>query len=699
MRVKFSEIATSNPSVRTYRQLFNLPKRRHNYGIDGKKIDLPEDAKLNMFVFNAKTDSNEVKEKVLFFHGNKLILSDHQRRQFSKVLQERLAELGKRTFEPDSSFNLVSHSSNVKVKGSYNWVEKDQVLNTKEEEPKKEKAQSEARKPFIRKYLTASQIRDHDICPERLWKDTHLSEEEHGLANSFIQLLWDKGVQFESKVVVELGDYEDLSEGDLYIRARKTIDAMKNGVRLIYKGVLIAEPKVEKGTSDSGAEVELIKEPGLLSEPDLLLKRDDGSYIPIEVRAAMAFESGEDAQKDGKLKEEYAKQLALHVEALMRLGFSQEKKGIIFDNEGRLVEYDLTLPKNSRNKKTWWQVYEESKEEAYKIIRNELKPGAALFSGCKLCWWYKLCKSECQERQDPTLVYGLGRTYTDILRRDAKIETLQDLANVNIDELLAQKAAEEKGFLTGIGDKRLETWARRAQYMLSGQKGAKILNPISFPNKERELHLDIESDPTQKHNFVYLHGIVERIMKDNKTRFLGFVAKDVDDDLEKKAWQELWNYLRALPDDYVVYHYSHYERTVYNKLRERYPEVATQEEINKLFHPDRCVDLFKVVDTSTDWPLTSYSLKDIAKHIGFSWRDQDPSGASSIQWFNKWLITQNEEDWERILKYNEDDCMATVALKDYLEVKMKEYIQGLEKQLKEPQSKRLELPVIDNIPN
>lgn len=697
MKIKFSEMVTSNPSVRSYRQLFNLPKRRHNYGIDGKKIDLPEDAKLNMVVFNAKADSNEVKEKVLFFHGNKLLLSDYQRRLFSKVLQERLDELGKRIFDSDSSFNLIAHSSDIKVKGSYNWIENDQVLNTKQEEPKKEKVQSEARKPFIRKYLTASQIRDHDICPERLWKDTHLPEEEHGLTNSFIQLLWEKGIQFESKVIVELGDYEDLSEGDLYVRARRTIDAMKNGVRLIYKGVLIAEPKIEKSTGDSGAEVELIKEPGLLSEPDLLLRREDGSYIPIEVRAAMAFESGEDAQKDGKLKEEYAKQLALHVEALMRLGFSKEKKGIIFDNEGRLVEYDLTLPKNSRNKKTWWQVYEESKEEAYKIIRNELKPGAALFSGCKLCWWYKLCKSECQENQHPTLVYGLGRTYTDILRRDAKVETLQDLANLNIDQLLAQKAAEEKGFLSGIGEKRLETWARRAQYMNSGQKGAKILSPISFPNKERELHLDIESDPTQKHNFVYLHGIVERIMKDNKTRFLGFVAKDVEDDLEKKAWQELWTYLRALPDDYVVYHYSHYERTVYNKLRERYPDVATQEEVDKLFHPDRCVDLFKVVDTSTDWPLTSYSLKDIAKHIGFSWRDTDPSGASSIQWFNKWLITQNEEDWERILKYNEDDCRATVALKDYLVEKMKEYVQGLEKQLEKP--KRFELPVLDNIPN
>ena len=64
---------------------------------------------------------------------------------------------------------------------------------------------------------------------------------------------------------------------------------------------------------------------------------------------------------------------------------------------------------------------------------------------------------------------------------------------------------------------------------------------------------------------------------------------------------------------------------------------------------------------------TTCGLKTLARYLGFEWRDTDPSGAASIEWFYKWTETADEAVRQRILKYNEDDCGATRVLRDALE--------------------------------
>jgi len=94
---------------------------------------------------------------------------------------------------------------------------------------------------------------------------------------------------------------------------------------------------------------------------------------------------------------------------------------------------------------------------------------------------------------------------------------------------------------------------------------------------------------------------------------------------------------------------------------------VTMEEIENLFSPATAVDLYTdVIYKYTDWPLSSYSLKEIATYIGFKWRDQTPSGALSIQWYNEYLKTKEPDKLTRILEYNEDDCKATMVIKDKL---------------------------------
>jgi predicted RecB family nuclease len=63
-----------------------------------------------------------------------------------------------------------------------------------------------------------------------------------------------------------------------------------------------------------------------------------------------------------------------------------------------------------------------------------------------------------------------------------------------------------------------------------------------------------------------------------------------------------------------------------------------------------------------------WSIKAIAKFLKFRWRDTDPSGAASIEWFDRWVRTRDPEVKQRIIDYNEDDCRAMrvllVAMRD-----------------------------------
>jgi predicted RecB family nuclease len=113
------------------------------------------------------------------------------------------------------------------------------------------------------------------------------------------------------------------------------------------------------------------------------------------------------------------------------------------------------------------------------------------------------------------------------------------------------------------------------------------------------------------------------------------------------------------------YFYSKYERTIYRKLQQKYPGICTPEDIERLFEPSRAVDLYgDVVLKATEWPTLDHSIKTLAKYLGFSWRDTHPSGAASVEWFDRWCRERKPELRQRILDYNEDDCRATRILLD-----------------------------------
>lgn len=481
-------------------------------------------------------------------------------------------------------------------------------------------------------------------CPHRPWRDIWGPQEEKiKETNPFVQLLWDKGVQYEKKVISQIGVFLDLSKGSLEGRFENTIEAMKAKTPLIYQGVLMVD--------------------NLTGIPDLLRLMPDGLYMPIDIKSGMGVEGADEENgEDGKLKKSYAVQLALYCDALIRLGFENKKKALIYDIRGNEVEYNLENPIGKINKITLWEFYEDMLLKVSPLLENKTQNKPAIAGICKLCPWYTSCKKWAEKTDDPTCLFYLGRSKRDTLSQDAGINTIQDILAVNVDDLMKQREGD-KNFLKGIAEKTMEKIITRANILRNIKKPV-VHSKVDFPQVDHELFFDIEDDPTQE--YVYLHGVYER--KPSGERFLDFTAKEISPIAEKQAWSNFWQYIKGLPqNNFSVYYYSHHEKTTYKRMQKSYPDVVSADEVESFFDNPNVIDLYQIVLKNTDWPVGSYSLKALAQYLGFSWRDKTPSGALSIQWFNDYIKTKDINILNRILLYNEDDCKATMILKDGIE--------------------------------
>ena len=498
--------------------------------------------------------------------------------------------------------------------------------------------------------LTASKLYDYIQCPHKVWRDIYGPQEEKiQEANPFVELLWNKGVQHEEKMISKIGSFLNLKdEGGFDQRFAKTIEAMKNKTPLIYQGVLKYE--------------------NLLGIPDLLKLLPDGTYMPIDIKSGMAMEGvNEEEEDEGKPKMHYAVQLCLYNDLLKKLGFATHNNGRVIDIHGEEVEYNLVAPRGPKTPETFWECYEKTKNEVQLLMENKANNKPSLSGTCKLCPWYNSCKDWCKENNDLTNIFYLGRSNRDRLNEDLDIEKVEELAELNVADVMEEKKDEiksgNKEFLFRVGESNLNKWIRRAKVTCQTKKPV-AYEKITFPQVNYELFFDIEDDPTQE--FIYLHGVYER--SPNGEKFIDFTATELNDEAEKEAWKNFWEYIDSLPqDDFAVYYYSAHEKTAYKKLQKLYSDVISKEKVEDFFENPNVIDLYKIVASKTDWPLWSYSLKSIATYLGFSWRDETPSGALSIQWFNKYLETKDESILKRILEYNEDDCKATMVMKDALE--------------------------------
>ena len=111
--------------------------------------------------------------------------------------------------------------------------------------------------------ITASMLYDLVQCPHRVTMDLFEDFSKRDPINPFVQLLWEKGNDFEQEVIEGLQvSFVNLRPFSDQEREQLTIEAMSRGDTLIYGGRISAD--------------------NLLGDPDLL-RRKRGGYIAGDI--------------------------------------------------------------------------------------------------------------------------------------------------------------------------------------------------------------------------------------------------------------------------------------------------------------------------------------------------------------------------------------------------------------------------------
>lgn len=187
-----------------------------------------------------------------------------------------------------------------------------------------------------------------------------------------------------------------------------------------------------------------------------------------------------------------------------------------------------------------------------------------------------------------------------------------------------------------------------------------VIVKLTIPNPARKIYLDFEDDPTQ--DLIYLCGMwIEPPIRG--LNYHGLLCKDEAG--EARIWGELQDICDALKqEDFVVFHFSSYERTKLATLERKYGvrDKAALENFR-----GRMVDLHPIVKNSVVLPAQGYGLKKIAPFVGLKYSAANAGGAQSIVWFQQYQQDpKNTAVVSELLQYNREDCIAMKCVEEWL---------------------------------
>ena len=172
---------------------------------------------------------------------------------------------------------------------------------------------------------------------------------------------------------------------------------------------------------------------------------------------------------------------------------------------------------------------------------------------------------------------------------------------------------------------------------------------------------------------------------------------------EKRAFEELIDFIterRARHPGLHVYHYNHYEPTSADHLTELHGtrqeavgalmgRFATREdEVDDLFRLGVFTDLYRVVRQGVRAAVESYSIKRLEPLCGYGRRVDLAEATVSLIALEAALedgTAAGDGERQRVVAgYNQDDCRATLALRDWLEEQRAELAERLGQELPRP---------------
>mgnify|MGYP002654516639 CR=1 FL=1 len=433
-----------------------------------------------------------------------------------------------------------------------------------------------------------------------------------------------------------------------------TVELMRNKVPVIYQGYL----KHQVGNLTFNG------------KPDFLVRGDyQLEFIKGKLTAKQqAFGERDkyvawDAKLASSAKSNYLLQIALYADALLALGMKSEGEPGIILGSRELVTFE-----------------ESEIVPAMKLARSELESAIKAFDestklsdmtlyceskdSCSICEYPALCEQARFDVDHLVQVAGINRSQIEKLASTG-ITTMAQLASATDDLRPAEISATS-----------FEKIRQQAKLQADYRK-TNVVSHIVLPDPEiavlppasdNDVFFDMEGFPyfPEKGGLEYLFGNTLR-----SGEFVPFFAHDRKQ--EKQAFIDFMSFLtKRLAEDKTahVYHYASYEVTALNRLAARHGVLEQQ--VSELVASGRMVDLYKVVKGSIMVSQPSYSIKKLEAFYDFKRKSQVVDAGSSIDEYDYYRQQVElgedgaEETLKKITDYNEDDCVSTMALYNWL---------------------------------
>jgi uncharacterized protein len=412
--------------------------------------------------------------------------------------------------------------------------------------------------------------------------------------------------------------------------AQRTIEAMRAGAKLIYQATFFDGRFL--GHTDFLRRVEAPSDLGAWS------------YEVIDTKLALSP------------KPYFIVQLCSYSEHLQRVQGRMPDYGYIVLGNGeerafRLNEYLAYY----RHLKERFVAEETARESESQASVYPLKIGH-----CSVCPWNDTCTAKRVEDDHLTLVARLGRNQADKLQKHGIASVVQLAAAAND---ARPEGMSEETFIKLRRQAKLQVHGRThgPTYELLRHESHEGFGLLPPPDAG-DVFFDMEGDPLFEpgRGLEYLFGCW---MPGEPFKAFWGVTRSA----EKEAFEAFVDFAierRRKHPAMHIYHYANYEKAALRRLAQVHG--TREEEVDNLLRGEVLVDLYAVVRQAIVISEDSYSIKRLEKFYSLERRTDVKKGDDSIVMFERWLDSRDQTILDDIERYNEDDCLSTQLLRDWL---------------------------------
>ncbi|MGQ4646673.1 TM0106 family RecB-like putative nuclease [Lyngbya aestuarii] len=497
--------------------------------------------------------------------------------------------------------------------------------------------------------LTDELLLDYKRCKRRGFLNIHGDSTKQDPGQDFLlKLRQDSRTHKQGVLANTVYQRPNYHWGDWEAGSQATWELMQQGTECIVGGVLLRQ---------------LSERVTLLSCPDLLEKQPgqsvfgDWMYLPTSIKLGK------------RPKPEYKILAAFHAKLLASVQEAWPSKAWLVLR--RPHPYPVHLDK-------WVPLMEEALSGCIQMLLQRHEPEVFISrQKCSLCRWYSSCYAIAQSTKHISLLPGVTPTrYEDL--QGLGIMTVESLAQStigNLEPVFEIKVASEllqqaRSTVQGRAILRQASYTATISTESTNGKKPETLNEdeeVLLPTASIEFYFDIEAEPEL--NVDYLLGVLVIDRLNHTEVFYPFLAEHPRD--EALIWQNFLTLAELYPNA-PIFHFADYEAETVRRLGSLYN--TPPEQVKQLL--SRFVDVHELVMDNVKLPVESYSLKHLARWLGFEWRDASMTGSQTVCLYDQWLETGDRSLLDAVERYNEDDCRATYKLKDWLAKFLEEAVQS-----------------------